>query len=78
MHESDIKITRERMREDKIRPHETKQESRIEKRANLIGSLETNYAVRQEMAEALLSQGLNEEAVCRLLNIAPELIPVND
>lgn len=33
-----------------------------------------NYAVKQEMAEALRDQGLSEEAVCRLLHIDSELL----
>lgn len=36
-----------------------------------------NDAVKREMAEALLAQGLNEDAVCRLLHIDPEQIPDN-
>jgi hypothetical protein len=38
----------------------------------------SNIVVKQEMAEALLSQGLTEEAVSRLLHIDPEIISDND
>jgi len=37
----------------------------------------SNTAVKREMAEALLSQGLSEDAVCRLLHIAPKFLPEN-
>lgn len=34
-----------------------------------------NDAVKQEMAVALIAQGLSEESVCRLLHIDSELLP---
>jgi len=37
-----------------------------------------NDTVKQEMAKALLVQGISEEAVCRLLHIDSEMLPDND
>ena len=37
-----------------------------------------NDVVKQEMAVALIAQGVSEEAVCRLLHIDSELLPDNN
>ncbi len=40
------------------------------------GNMEnSNTTVKRELAIELLRQGLKEEAVCRILNISPDLLP---
>jgi hypothetical protein len=37
-----------------------------------------NDAVKQEMAVALIAQGVSKEAVCRILHIVAEMLPDNN